>query len=172
MPHAESLAAYATPHEPPFETPTRSQFQPPSASCSRASRATSEPVSTPKYAPAAPTCPLMQGSSSPAKKPFSAHSGGPEPRHVTPACTRPTAARAASLAGSSPRAHSSEHVQRRIPSAIPRRPAEAPVAPLKSEQARAEPLARDARALAGDLVRGRVSQVGEHLPAQRRVAFR
>ena len=54
-----------------------SQFQPPSGNCSPSSRSMMPRTSWPKYAPTAPTCPLMHGSSSPAKK------GLPQPCQIT-----------------------------------------------------------------------------------------
>src|SRR4030095_2075977 len=84
-----------------------SQFQPPSGSCSGSSRSTMPRTSWPKYAPTAPTCPLIQGSTSPAKKGLPSHSRGPQPFQVTPSRTSPTALRALSLAGSSPMSRSS-----------------------------------------------------------------
>src|SRR5215510_1079580 len=84
-----------------------SQFHPPSGSCSASSRSTMPRTSWPKYAPLAPTCPLIQGSTSPAKKGLPSHSCGPQPFQVTRSRTRPPARRAWSLAGSRPRSRSS-----------------------------------------------------------------
>jgi hypothetical protein len=144
-----------------------SQFQPPSDSCSASSRSTRPRVASrtttswPKYAPAVATCPLMHGSSSPAKKGFPSHSGGPEPCHVTWSRTRPTAPRASALAGSSPRWRSSHRTcivefHPRFHAASPHRPSAPCMASSRAPQPWVATLARSAAtSCAGAPVRSR-----------------
>src|SRR5262245_13908305 len=99
--------------DPRVEPRSRSQFHPPSASCSPNSWAAMPCTSSPKYAPTATTRPLMHGSTSPAKRglPCQAASCGSTPCHLTLARTRATARRAAALVGSSPRSHNNSSVR-------------------------------------------------------------
>ena len=60
-------------------------------------------------------------------------------------------------------------MHRRIPPAVPRRAAPPPVGRLECEQPRARALGRDLRTLRRDLVRGRVGEVAQDLPADRRI---
>ena len=62
-----------------------------------------------------------------------------------------------------------QDVHRGVPPAFPRRAAPPPVRRLEGEQPRARALGRDPCTLGPDLVRGRMSHVAHHLPADRRV---
>jgi hypothetical protein len=100
-----STTLIVVPNDPTVAPRSTSQFQPPSSSCSPSRRSTSGVMSTPKYEPVATTLPLMHGSTSPSKKPASAHGGShhaPSPQ-VTRSRTRPIASCASGLAGSRPR---------------------------------------------------------------------
>lgn len=104
-----------------------SQFQPPSGICSSSNRPMMAPTSSPKYAPTAATCPLMHGSTSPAKNAFLAQPAGAQPAQVTRSRTRPSACRAGPHAGSRPQSRKSMSTcmvesQPRFHAAPPHRP--------------------------------------------------
>src|SRR5919198_4930619 len=105
----------------------------------------------------------MHGSTSPAKKGLSSHSRGPEPCHVTWSRTRPTARRASTLAGSSPRWRSSHRTcivefHPRFHAAPPHRPSAAWRASSRAPTPSLATLARSAAtSSAGVSVKSRIT---------------